>query len=284
MIYSILDAIDGDESILHIHTHGHFDSLDLSDSTPGLADWPITEITNMNTYGGYMPLPDTATTAFADIVFDFGSTDAIVNCLSIAVHSLGTFGCTVGVYLDNDPAFPGSALFEIEPDDDSPIMAVFPDQQYRYCRIRITYGPDKFQIGVLKIGQALVMQHRIYGGHSPTTLCRVTASRPLMSETGQFIGRATIRHGFRGSYNWQHLEADWYREHFDPFVDLARFDAFFVAWRPVSYPHEVIYCQTPPSSDIHPTNMGRRDLMEVTVPVEAHDWEAVVAISGAPES
>lgn len=277
MIYDIGTQIDGNDALIGIQSWAHFDSLSTAESSAAEASWPLAELTNDNTYGGYRPAA--AGPATAEVAFDFVG-PATVNYLGIAAHTLGTNGCTLRLYLGDDdgmgaPVWDLAEVFEITPADDSPILVIFPEASRQWAKIEVDYGADKFKIGVLRIGERLVVQRRIYANHSPTTLSRVTATRPLMSETGQFIGRAAIRHGLRGSYAWSNLDAAWYRSDFDPFVEQARYRAFFLAWRPVTYPSEVVYGQVPPAADIAPTNNGRAGLMDVTVPVEAHDWESV---------
>jgi hypothetical protein len=272
MIYDIDDQLIGNNPVLAIQSHAHLDSLDAAESSAGLPDWPLLEVTNDYTYGGYTPAaagPDTAV-----IAFDFTG-PATVNYLALASHNLGTRGCTIRLYLgDAGPVWDAAEVFEIAPLDDSPILVVFPPDTRRWAKIEIDYGSGKFVLGVARIGERLIVPRRIYGGHSPATLSRVTALRPLTSETGQFIGQAAIRHGLRSSFSFQNLDADWYRAHMDPFVERTRFRAFFAAWRPVKFEEEVVFAKVPPGTDIAPSNMGVANLMEVTIPFEAHDWEA----------
>ena len=274
MIYDIGNQLQGrNEPIFCIQSHAHFDTLDAGESVPGLPGWPLEEVTNDNTYGGYSPeLPDTGI-----IAFDFGGPGPC-DTVCIGAHTLGTHGCTVRLYFgDGSPVVwddePGDEVFEITPADDSPIIVVFPPVTRRWARLDIGYATLPV-VGVVRIGQRLQMPNTIYGGHTPVTLARVTAIRPQVSETGQFIGQAAVRHGLRSSFSLEHLPADWYRTHFDPFVAAARYRSFFAAWRPTAFPNEVVYARVP-GEDIAPTNMGVADLMAVTVPIEAHDWEAV---------
>lgn len=123
-------------------------------------------------------------------------------------------------------------------------------------------------IGVLYIGETLEMQRPIYQGHSPATLSRQTELRPSRTEGGQWLGRTRIRDGYGTNFDWSNLRAAWYRENFDPFVEHARSLPFFIAWRPETYPKEVIYAQS--DSDISPTNSGPRDLMSVSMTVRGY--------------
>ena len=154
--------------------------------------------------------------------------------------------------------------------DNIAIMGLFESTTARYWRILVGTGTtDTINIANVKLGQVLAMYRPIYGGHSPITLSRKTTYKPNMSEGGEFLGRTITRYGYTGSYNWQHLPATWYREAFDPFVKHARTGTYYIAWRPETFPQEVAYGWT--NEDIIPSNMGIRDLMQVSLNVEGYD-------------
>ena len=188
-----------------------------------------------------------------------GSAQA-VNYFGIAAHTLGTDQVTIAAQ-----GYTGTewvTLSETLPGDESPIMMLFGEVNYSRYRILIS-GSTTPRIGVVYIGKALEMQRPIYGGHSPAVLSRTTVTRPVSSERGQWLSRSIIRTGFSGTWSWQNLTAAWYRTYFDPFVEAARTKPFFISWRPLTFPEEVVYAWT--ESDIRPTNQGTRDLMSVTL-------------------
>lgn len=126
-----------------------------------------------------------------------------------------------------------------------------------------------FDIINMKLGKALAMYRPIYGGHSPINLNRVTVKTPNFSEGGEFLGRSVVRRGFSGSFDFQHLPASWYRTYFDPFVQYAETGTFYIAWRPADYPLEVSYGLS--NDQISPSNMGVRDLMQVSFNMVGYD-------------
>ncbi len=133
-------------------------------------------------------------------------------------------------------------------------------------RLRVTVtGAGPLVLGVVYAGVALQMQRPIYKGHEPGTLCRVTEYQSAESEGGQWLGRNIIRQGLKTSFAWSKLGAAWFRQYFDPFVDAARSNPFFISWNPADYPREVVYAWT--TSDVSPTNTGPRDLMSVSINV-----------------
>lgn len=223
--------------------------------------FPASAADNPLTYTGWKP---TSVPAWWEI--DAGK-GVEVDYVGIAAHNLGTIGATVKPqYSTGGSPEWEDATDEHMPADNRPIMFLFEEQFASKFRIYIEVDGSPAEmpfVGVVYIGKALAMQRAIYGGHSPVTLSRETTIRPTVSERGQWLGRSIIRGGFVGSWTWRHLNADWYREHFDRFVKAARERPFFIAWRPETFPNEVAYCWT--QKDIVPSNMGIKDFMQVTV-------------------
>lgn len=217
-------------------------------------DHPAVNVASVNTYQFWQPqsLPATLTVDAGEPV--------TVDYLGIAAHTLA--GSTV-VFESSENGTDWTVQGDLAPVNQALMLLIEPTEA-RYWRIRIE-GSGTPRVGVVFIGRALAMQRAIYGGHSPITLSRQTTIRPNKSDTGQFLGRTVIRRGVQTSASWRHLSAEWYRQNFDPFVAYATQGQgpFFFAWRPASFPDEVAYVWT--SDDIAPSNMGTRDLMEVSM-------------------
>jgi hypothetical protein len=223
------------------------------------AGFPASDADNEMTYNHWKP---TAMPATWEI--DAGSSvDA--NYIGIAAHTCGTDQTTVIAEYWDGAAWQTISSTLPALNDDSPIMFIFNTLTRTKYRVRLT-GSTTPRIGVIYMGVTLDMMRGIYGGHSPITLSRMTETRPVKSEGGQFLGRSIIRKGSFGSWSWNHLTPGWYRLNFDPFVEHARIKPFFIAWRPGSYPNEIGYCWT--NDDIKPSNMGLVDLMEVSFSAE----------------
>lgn len=153
------------------------------------------------------------------------------------------------------------------PGGDGATMGLFPVTTARYWRI--TIAGSSLRIIKLNLGRALAMQRAMYQGHSPINLSRITAVRPSVSETGQFLGSVEQRLGTATRASWDNLSAQWYRDNFDPFVAYGpRVFPFFFAWRPETFPDEVAYCWA--TNDIQPVNSGPRDLMTVDMDLEGY--------------
>lgn len=185
-----------------------------------------------------------------------------VDYVGIAAHTLGSTGRRVRVQRGTTNAH-SEAWFA--PSTDAPLMIYFPQASGSSWRVQVEAGPEAY-IGVVYLGRALRMKRRIYGGHTPANLSRQTDILPQRSVNGAFLGRSVIRRGIATSYAFNNLPADWYREHFDPFVQSALERPFFVAWRPDDHPDECVYAWT--TGDIAPTNTGTRDFMSVSFGVE----------------
>ena len=205
----------------------------------------------------------------ATITIDLGAAKAFdyVGVLG----DFGSTGCAVEVDYDTGEVDTGDdQIFEafssgINPADDAPLLFLDDQAISRHVRLTIT-GDDLPQIAVVYVGLVLKMQRAIYAGHGPINLSRRTVLQAAMSRGGQFLGQSFRAHGVEGQLAFQNLTAAWYRENFDPFVKHARQLPYFVAWRPATFPREVVYGWT--LDDIRPQNIGRRDLMSVAFPVQ----------------
>lgn len=198
---------------------------------------------------------------------DLGAAQDVDYCC-IAAHSMGTDATTLTVeYWD------GAAWQAVIPatliDDNSHIMCIFTSVNAQRWRVYLT-GAAEPDIGVIRFGAALQMPRPIYGGHAPIDFNRNTTMQANRSETGEFLGRSVLRTSLATAFAWRHITAQWVRDNWgDTQINFER-DAFFAAWRPETW-GEVGYCQTSEAST--PSNMGIRDLMEVTLTVEGLSYD-----------
>lgn len=225
--------------------------------TSGVTGYPVSNVANPATYERYKPDSTTAT-----INVDTGSS---VECDYAAMQSKNVTNAKI--YYSTD-GVTYTLLHEANLGGKAGAgMVLFQVTTARYWRVVVS--GSNIEIVALKIGKALAMQRPIYGGHSPINLSRVTAERPNLSETGQYLGVTQQRMGLTGSYSWDNLKAAWYREHFDAFVaNNPKANPFFIAWRPSSYPTEVAYCWA--KGNIQPQNTGTKDFMSVSMNVEGY--------------
>lgn len=198
---------------------------------------------------------------------------ATVDYIGIAAHTLGSESVTVKLEYSTDNGSSYTEIKEFIHGTDNDIMVLFDEvTNVTNVKITLTYTGDAPVIGVIYVGKSLVMQQKLYGGHSPITLSRRTSKRPQASNSGQWIGRSIIRRAFQSSAAWTHLTAEWYRNNFDPFVKEALKYPFFFAWNPSEWENEVALCWT--NDDIQPSNMGMRDRMEVSMNLQGYGVDA----------
>jgi len=221
------------------------------------AGFPGESLRNPTTYDRWSPVD---TPAWAQ--FDTGrQTD--IDYVGIASHNLR--GIEIAVQHSQDAETWADAIV-LTPSRNDALLAWFEPVTARYWRIRIASGANPY-IGVVYLGQILVMPRSITGGHTPGVLARKTDILPSKSDSGQFLGRSVIRQGYATTYRWDNLPAQWYRDEFDPFVAAAVKYPFFLAENPRRWPDEVLYAWT--TKDVKPRYGRARDWMEVDLPVEA---------------
>ncbi len=255
---SFLDVVQSYNDYARIGYRSILTAANVS-GTAGVTGFPLTAVVNPATYERYKPSALPAT-----LSCDAGAA-VTVDYVGIAAHTLGSTASTAYLESSTDNVTWTTRL-TLAPTTDQTIMGLIDPVAARYWRLRVT-GTTAPTIGVVKIGEVLTMPRTIYGGHTPLTLARVTAVRPVLSETGQWLGATQERKGFKTSFAWKHLGAAWYRANFDQFVATnPRVSPFFIAWRPYSFPDEVGYCWA--NDDIAPSNSGTRDWMDVGMSVE----------------
>jgi hypothetical protein len=119
-------------------------------------------------------------------------------------------------------------------------------------------------VGVIKVGRVLQMDQRNYGGVDPAPFNQTDSSRPSTLERGQWLGRHA--HGRRASatYTATHTSMQWVKENaMDLFEALRDGEGVFYAWRPETYPGDVIYGFL--ASEIKPTNAGTLDFLDFDI-------------------
>lgn len=230
-------------------------TIDNVTGTAGLSGYPLSNVTNAATYEQYRPNASTAT-----IDIDAGSA---VTCDYVGIQQRNV--TLVKIYYSTDDVSYTLVQEYNAGSNNGADMALFEETTARYWRVVLS--GSNIVISAFKVGKALAMQRAIYGGHTPITLNQTVATRPNMSETGQYLGSSVKRKGFSSSYNWSNLKAEWYRDNFDPFVNsYPQANPFFMAWRPLTFPSEVAYCLA--TGNISPSNMGVKDFMSVSMNVE----------------
>ena len=217
-----------------------------------------------NTYERYEPSTGAVVAKFQLL------TRSAIDFIGIAAHNVGTQDDGT-VLLVQYATTIGGALTTVDsftPADDTAIMLTFDSVTVAEIAITTNATTSGLELGVVYAGEALQMQQPIYGGVSPIELSSETKYQSTMSDSGQFLGRNIISQGLEASFKWQHLEDDWIRSTFKPFMQSAKLTPFFIKWRPDYYDSSVFGYTT---NDIKPSNMGGGSrLMSVSFNMRAH--------------
>lgn len=160
---------------------------------------------------------------------------------------------------------------EVNPGTNAPLLFLDEEREGRYLRLKLRGIGGVPKIGVIYVGRTLDMQRPFYGGHTPFKMSRDTEHYSPLSRNGQFLGQLVRANGIEGSVRFQHLTAAWVRSTLDPFIKASRSAPYFFAWRPATFPDEVVYGWN--RNDIRPGNMGRRDFMEVSWQMRAFGYD-----------
>lgn len=166
-----------------------------------------------------------------------------IDYVGFANHNLGSGVIAYRLEGSNDGMAWTAITEDVIPESDAPHVQVFELAIYTAYRIRLTPTATTFpRISCSNIGKMLVLQRRIYVGHTPITMGDDTTVTNNRSETGQFLGRIVRREFLTATVAVKNLSADWVRTYFLDFKEASKTLPFFWAWRPLSYPMEVGYC------------------------------------------
>ncbi len=147
------------------------------------------------------------------------------------------------------------------PASDGALLIRFQPFAYEGIRVRLSPGSSPARCAVLHAGPALVLERRIYVGHTPMPYGRVTRTTDNVSENGQFLGRIVRHETLETGFTMENITPAFYRDHLDAFIAEAVRRPFFFAWRPGDYAHEVGYAwfaKTP-----RPVNQRPNGMMQV---------------------
>ncbi|TGN89425.1 hypothetical protein EOW77_0003615 [Bradyrhizobium yuanmingense] len=198
-------------------------------------DFPASNLANPATHEEWRSDDDgtqylTVTTGYVDDI----------DYVGIARHNFGSEQIPIRI---DDGA--GNVLVEeVMLPDDSPALFRFTAQSLATVKIRMDAGTGKLpRAAVVYVGKLLVLERKIYVGHTPLTQARKVNVQNGRSERGNFLGRIVLGAWRETTIPLSLLSPAWYREHGgDEFLAVAAETPFFFGWRPQSYPYEIGYC------------------------------------------
>lgn len=189
-----------------------------------------------------------------------------IDYLAVARHNFGSAAIAVSVEgrdeTEGDPPFVELAGPVIPPDD-APLLFRFAPQPLAEIRLKMASGGAPATAAVLYVGKLLVLQRKIYVGHTPMKFGRETRVTNGRSESGQFLGRIVLGESVETGIDLQNLTPAWYRANMEPFLQAARTRPFFFAWRPGKYPYETGYAWL--TNAPKPSNQRSNGMMQVAL-------------------
>jgi len=188
----------------------------------------------------------------------------VVDYVGIARHNFYTAGIAVSVETQEGSGDPWvEVIAPFIPGSSAALIFRFIAQSAFGVRVKLAVGTVAAQASVMYVGKLLVSTQRIYVGHSPITLNRRVEIISGMSESGNYLGRIVTGATLTTSVSLTHLNKDWYREYFDPFVVVAQTTPFFFAWRPLQYSEESAFAWL--TNNPNPSNMMSNGMMQVSL-------------------
>ncbi|WP_088346315.1 MULTISPECIES: hypothetical protein [Rhodomicrobium] len=149
--------------------------------------------------------------------------------------------------------------------NDGPALFRFTPQGLTAIRIRLRPGTAAPTAAVVYVGKLLVLQRRIFVGHTPINYGRTAKVVNGRSESGNFLGRIVLNESTQTSVDLQNLTPAWYRAYMEPFIQASKEAPFFFAWRPGDYPLEVGYAWM--ANDPQPSNQAANGMMQVKLDI-----------------
>lgn len=189
-----------------------------------------------------------------------------VSFVGIARHNFGTIGATITIQYDPGTGSWATLAGPQIPGDDRPLLFISDETVATGVRVKIENATAIPQAAVLSVGLALRMQRGVQPGVMPFPHGRSREYVNGAAQNGDYLGDIQIRERLNGSMPFKALDADWYRQNVQDFVDVAR-TPFFVAWMPASYPTECAYawCTEDPQPGFA---YGVPDYLDLTLKME----------------
>ena len=180
--------------------------------------------------------------------------ESTVNYIAIARHNLGSEGYSVKVEGTHNSTLTDRTVvvpvFLVSNDD--AILLFFDNSDWSYFVITITSTSSTVwpQIAHIKMGEATILQRRIYSGHAPALMAKKVKRSAYGSESGQYLGQIVQRGYYTTMIKQDNNTPAFVKSNIVPFIKHVNGDVevndtapatFFFAWRPTDYPDDVLY-------------------------------------------
>lgn len=189
--------------------------------------------------------------------------DNPVACNAIAMAVMDWPGeCVITVEF-NDGVGGWQVAGSWQPQRGVPFMGLFPFQTA--AQWRVSHTAFALSASVVRLGMALAMQRKLYVGVQPIT--KRVNKMPNGQLGAHYTGSRVVQSRREsGNLAFNKLWPDWVRAYFGEFVDQSRYRSVFVAWRPDTYPYEVVYGFV--NDDVKVTNEMGNGMMQTAFSIE----------------
>ena len=260
-----VDGINADNPLIGYQTLVTAGNVTATTADPA---WPAINLANPSTFLKWKADPGSLV-ADEYLTVTTGSAEDI-DYVGIAGHNFGSGQMPVSIeYLDETASPPTwtELITETLLPDDGPALFRFTPQPLAMIRVRIQPSLAAVPVApavaaVLYVGKLLVLQRRIYVGHTPINYGRRLTIANHRSIAGAFLGRIVLSEATETSVDLQNLTPAWYRTYFEPFLVAAKEIPFFFAWRPGAYPREIGFAWL--TGDPQPANQLANGMVQVS--------------------
>jgi len=256
------DAVNGNSPIIGYENRVTVDNIETTSEDP---NFPATNLANVATHELWKGISGSPAAGDEYITITTATSEEI-DYVGIANHNLGSglFPVSVEVQAGEFDSF-----VEVISDrflvDDKPVIFRFTPQAATAVRVKIQASqaavPVVPEAAVVYVGKLLVLQRRIYVGHTPIPYGRNTQVINGKSESGNFLGRIIVGETRSTGISMSNMTPAWYRTYMDPFVVSAQSKPFFFNWRPLDYPEESGFCWV--TDEPRPSNQRPNGMMQI---------------------
>jgi len=148
--------------------------------------------------------------------------------------------------------------------DDGPVIYRLEAQSLSQVRLKMQAPSGHFpRAAVVYVGKLLVIERKIYVGHTPLPDGIKSSVVNGRSESGKFLGRIELGEWRESTIPLSLVTPDWFRTYMRPFLREGKNLPFFFAWRPEDYPFETGFAflmEDPTPTPTGPTNLIAFDM------------------------
>lgn len=194
----------------------------------------------------------------------------LIDYVAIARHNLGSDGAVVSVeaVTADNPGVSTVLFTGVVLANNRPAILRFDPVSVSSITLKIVPAASPPRIGVLYVGKLTVMPGSMM--QEPVALPYANDDDVVtgLAESGDFLGRIITKRSLSLSYEFAHVDYDWFHSNMGPFVRHGLVTPFFFAWLPRLYPDECGYGWL--EDDVRPTAVNHGQIfLDFTLNIRA---------------